>query len=89
MAGGALAAPSELPARLPLVGFGAGAVEVLLHAVTRGPVLAGVRLAGVRRAGNLRTHRRNRLEHQGALEPRLTGEARGPPLAPDGVRSAG
>lgn len=47
---------SEPLARLPLVGFGAGAVEVVLHAVARGLVLAGVRLARVRGrpAGDLR-----------------------------------
>lgn len=53
LAGGALAAPSELLARLPLVAFGAGAVEVALHAVARGLVLARAGLAGVRPAGNL------------------------------------
>lgn len=53
LAGGALAAPSELLAPLPFVAFGTGAVEVALHAVARGPVLAGVGLAGVRPAGNL------------------------------------
>lgn len=39
---------SEPVARLALVGLGAGAVEVVLHAVARGLVLAGVRLARVR-----------------------------------------
>lgn len=47
---------SEPFARLALVAFGAGAVEVVFHAVARGPVLAGVRLASVRGrpAGDLR-----------------------------------
>lgn len=59
---------SELLARLALVGFGAGAVEVLLHAVARGLVLAGVGLAGVRGrpAGDLRREReRERTEKSG------------------------
>lgn len=50
---------SEALARLAVVGFRAGAVEVVLHAVARGLVLAGVRLAGVRGrpAGDLRRER--------------------------------
>lgn len=53
MAGGAAAALSEPLAPLSFEAFGAGAVEVLLHAVTRGLVLAGVVLTGVPPAGNL------------------------------------
>lgn len=84
MAGGALAAAPELAARLPLVGFGTGAVEVPLHAVTRGPVLAGVGLAGVRPAGNLKRRRQEQAggsgrEPSGTANPNLEagGEAGG------------
>lgn len=63
LAGGALAALSAPLACLPFVAFGTGAVEVSLHAVTRGPVLAGVGLTGVRPAGNL-------LESGGRVTPR-------------------
>lgn len=63
LAGGAVAAPSESLARLPIVAFGTGAVEVELHVVTRGPVLAGVGLTGLRPAGNLLKSRRKVWPH--------------------------
>lgn len=55
LARGALAALPELLARLSFVAFGTRAVEVLLHAVTRGLVLTRVGLARVGPARDLRT----------------------------------
>ena len=44
---GGSAALFESSARLPLVAFGTRTVEVLVHAVALGLVLAGVRITGI------------------------------------------
>lgn len=77
MAGGALAALSGPLARLPLVAFGTGAVEVFLHAVTRGLFLAGVGLAGLPPAGNLLKSERKSHPSPPGTQPRINLNLKG------------